>query len=73
MDEVSFGLAILIGAWGFFVTAQPRRRKHGCQGEQRLPKDYLQGITTSESENWSFEPGSSDRNTIEQGDRWVMG
>jgi len=73
MDEVSFGLAILIGAWGFFVTAQPRRRKHGCQGEQRLPKDYLQGITTSESENWSFEPESSDRNAIEQGDRWVMG
>ena len=60
MEDVSFGSAILIGVWVFFVTARTRRT------EQTSARPL-------ELDTWSFDLELSDRSAIEQEDHWVLG
>jgi len=59
VEDVSFGSAILIGVWVFFVTARTRRT------EQTSSRPL-------EFDSWSFELEFSDRSAIEQDDNWVL-
>ena len=61
MDHVSFGSAILIGVWSFFVTARTRRTEQTSSRPLEL-------------DTWSFDLELSDRSAIEQEeDHWVLG
>ena len=59
MEDVSFGSAILIGVWVFFVTARTRRTEQTSSRPLEL-------------DTWSFDLELSDRSAIEQEDHWVM-
>ncbi len=60
MEDVSFGSAILIGVWVFFVTARTRRTEQTSSRPLEL-------------DTWSFDLEVSDRSAIEQDDHWVLG
>ncbi len=60
MEDVSFGSAILIGVWVFFVTARTRRTEQTSSRPLEL-------------DTWSFDLELSDRSAIEQEDDWVLG
>jgi len=73
VDDVSFGSAILSGAWGFFVTVRPFHKDNRSSPQRSFPANSTAGLTRSENESWTFDPESSDHSAIEQSDRWVMG
>jgi len=72
VEDVNFGLTILFGVWIFFVTARPHRTNNSSQTDQPFLKHGPAELRPSETDNWSFEPESSDRRAIEQGDHWVL-
>ena len=59
MEDVSFGSAILIGVWVFFVTARTRRTEQTSSRPLEL-------------DTWSFDLEFIDRSAIEQDDHWVL-
>ena len=69
MDDISFGAAILIGIWIFFVTAIPAREISRGQSRSSTLRDLG---ASSAMEEWSFDPSQIDGAVIEQGDRWVL-
>ena len=73
MDDVTFGSAILIGAWVFFVTAQPFRKKNDARYQEALPENSQSEATADGNETWSFDLKSADRSAIEEADQWVLG
>ena len=72
MDDVSFGLTILFGVWIFFVTARPHRNNNSSQADQSFLKHGPAELRPSETDNWSFDLESTDRNVVEQKDHWVL-
>ena len=72
MEDVNFGLTILFGVWIFFVTARPHRNNNSSQADQPFLKHGPAELRPSETDNWSFEPESSDRNVVEPEDHWVL-
>jgi len=59
VEDVSFGSAILIGVWVFFVTARTRRTEQTSSRPLEL-------------DTWSFDLEFIDRSAIEQDDHWVL-
>ena len=69
MDDISWGAAILIGIWIFFVIARPARETRRGQSRS-LP---LRDLGASEAiDDWSFDPSKSDGTVIEQAEGWVL-
>jgi hypothetical protein len=69
VDDISWGAAILIGIWIFFVTARPARETRRGQSRS-LP---LRDLGASEAiDDWSFDPSKSDGTVIEQAEGWVL-
>ena len=69
MDDISFGAAILIGIWIFFVTAIPASET--SRGQSRSSTLCDLGASSAMDE-WSFDQSQIDGAVIEQADRWVL-